>query len=181
MSNLNLGKKESSIGRDKVEVLDHYLRLQERSNDHQLRAVLHLDSRIDLNALKRALRLSLEHISILSCGYIETSKGPCWDDSLAPYPESDYLAVVEGELTEEGLVSALTRVLDYSRGPQVFATVFRQTARDSLCFVVNHMALDRSGLKSYLYELAGSYDRALPSGGKLECKPGKEIPVALSA
>ncbi len=143
--------------RYRIEPLDEYMRIQEKSNDHQIRAVLVFKSHLNLNALKRSLKRSFDIIPVLGSKYVRTARNSYWDNSTVNYSGDDYFTLKNGTFSNKKLMSMLRRIPDQYSGPQLSAIVFRQTGNDILCIVVNHMVFDASGVKSYIYLLSELY------------------------
>jgi NRPS condensation-like uncharacterized protein len=58
----------------KVELLDDYIRLRVKNNDHHIRAVLYLKSHIDIEKLKLAVKKSLHIVPVLGSKYVTTTR-----------------------------------------------------------------------------------------------------------
>jgi NRPS condensation-like uncharacterized protein len=141
----------------RVEALDEYMRLQEKSNDHHIRIVLHFKSKIDIEKLKKSIRLSFQIVPVLGCKFVHGKKKSYWENSSIEYKETDYFKLIEGNLSDNLLNRALTMMPDKYAGPQVCFTIIRQTDNDILCLSINHMVFDGTGAKEYIYLLAGIY------------------------
>ena len=61
-----------------VEMLDHYIKLQEITNDHRIRAVLNFDRRLDVGKLKELIIQSIQFVPLLSCRYELLKNHPVW-------------------------------------------------------------------------------------------------------
>jgi NRPS condensation-like uncharacterized protein len=145
--------------RYRIEPLDEYMRIQEKSNDHQIRAVMVFKSHLNLDALRRSLKRSFDIIPVLGSKYVKTSRNSYWDNSTVNYSEDDYFVIKNETFSDKKLISVLGKIPDQYSGPQLSATVFRQPGNDILCIVVNHMVFDASGVKSYIYLLSELYTR----------------------
>jgi NRPS condensation-like uncharacterized protein len=143
--------------RYRIEPLDEYMRIQEKSNDHQIRAVIVFKSHLNLDALRRSLKRSFDIIPVLGSKYVRTARNSYWDNSTVNYSGDDYFTLKNGTFSNKKLMSMLRRIPDQYSGPQLSAIVFRQTGNDILCIVVNHMVFDASGVKSYIYLLSQLY------------------------
>jgi NRPS condensation-like uncharacterized protein len=154
----------------KVELLDEYIRFQEGSNDHQIRAVIAFNFHLNIATLKTAILKSFTLIPILKSKYVNGAGKVYWDYLGNKYEEDQYFHLFEGD-SETNLELALRKTPDQYAGPQLYVSVIRQSHNDVLCIVVNHMVFDGSGFKSYLYLLSKLYtngNTTVNESGKLE-------------
>jgi NRPS condensation-like uncharacterized protein len=139
-------------------MLDEYIRLQEATNDHQVRAVIELDGRLDVARLEAAVLRSIVCVPILGCSYSREGGWPRWEA-----PDAVDRARIRIVPAQPGNHDQLVECLGVVAGkaaPQVVVQVLRREARDALLVTVNHMAFDGAGFKEYLYLLAGIYSGA---------------------
>jgi len=141
----------------KVEMLDDYIRLRTKNNDHQIRAVLNFKSHIEIGKLKEAVKKSLHIIPILGSKYVEAGQKHYWESPSVSYDDTDYFTLIAEYPSNKMLTYVLAETPDQHVGPQLKVTVFRQPENDIVCIVFNHMVCDGSGFKSYLYLLSVLY------------------------
>lgn len=144
-----------------VEMLDEYIRLQEATNDHQIRAVIRFGGRLDLGRFEMAVRESLGYAPILACKYVTTEGEARWES--ASFPWERLFRVVPAKGDADGPADAIeAELIDYLKvtadvaGPQIVVQVL-QGERDTVVITVNHMAFDGAGFKTYLYLLSRLY------------------------
>lgn len=150
-------------------LLDEYTALQEGSNDHQIRAVIELSGRLDDARLEESLRRSFEAVPILALGMEKRGKAWRWIEREG-FPEAgSFYRIVQADGVDESrqaLEKALGTGPNQERGPQLFLTCIRGRGGDTLCVVVNHVAMDGSGFKSYLALLASLYGESLSADNR---------------
>ena len=139
----------------RVELLDEYIRLQEVTNDHQIRGVITFQNHLDIDKFKNAVRKSFNFIPILRCRYLRTGSKALWEE--INYSDDDLFGVVKANLSKENIVEYMQRVPDQNRGPQIFIRIIQQDVNDVVIIILNHMAFDAAGFKAYLYLLSEIY------------------------
>jgi NRPS condensation-like uncharacterized protein len=143
----------------RFEAFDEYIRLQQASNDHHMRAVLAFDARLDPDILRRAVRRSFDLAPVIGCAFLEKRGRPQWERRTGAFSDEESLALRECELSDEVFLPIIAQTLDASRGPQLRVVLLRGATSDALMVIANHMAFDGTGLKSYLALLADLYTR----------------------
>jgi NRPS condensation-like uncharacterized protein len=138
-----------------VELLDEYMRLQEVANDHQIRGIITFRNHLDIDKFKKAVRKSFQYIPVLRCKYSQSGSKAHWEE--INFPDEELFGIVEENLSPENIVEYVKRIIDQNRGPQIFIQVIRQEANDIVIIILNHMAFDAAGFKSYLYVLSEIY------------------------
>ena len=142
----------------KVELLDEYIFLQNKANDHQIRFVVELNGHIDTGRLKKAVEQSIIIVPLLACRLVVQGPGYIWQE-IPTVKLEDYIEVYEkDEINNDRLVEVLGKRPDHFRGPQLLISVLRSAVRDVLLITINHMALDGSGFKQYLVLLSSLYN-----------------------
>lgn len=144
-----------------VEMLDEYIRLQEATNDHQIRAVIRFGGRLDIGRFEMAVRESLGYAPILACKYVTTEGEARWESASFPWERLFRVVPAKGDADgpadsiEAELIDHLKVTADVA-GPQIVVQVL-QGERDTVVITVNHMAFDGAGFKTYLYLLSRLY------------------------
>src|SRR5271157_941709 len=152
-----------NMGHYKVEPFDKYMKYLEITNDYHIRANIEFLSPLNTNVLKGAIKRSFSTIPILGSKLIQTNKKMFWDSSIS-YQETDYFKIIEGTLSDTLFNEVLCKIPNKSTGPQILFTVVKQNQKDTLIIVVNHMVLDGSGLKEYIYLLSSLYNDETKDG-----------------
>lgn len=128
----------------------------------RIQCCIRLSGHIDADALKKAVSISKGAIPMICCGFDGESRRPYWREQ--DLSGEDIVHLTEGPI--EGLFDT---DIDIVNGPQLKIMINRETDRDTLYIVVNHMVCDGGGLKEYLYLLCDLYTK---------CKHNqKDIPV----
>ncbi|MHC4661100.1 MAG: hypothetical protein ACYS8W_05370 [Planctomycetota bacterium] len=125
--------------------------------DYLIHFVIRFDSRIDVEKLRRAYRLSLDAEPVMGCRFVDGLWRPRWvrrDD----LDNMDFCQVVETEDTEKEVIDFLARTADCRSDPLVQAAVVRGGA-DTLCVKINHVACDAEGAKAFLYRMFEIHNR----------------------
>ena len=139
-----------------VEMLDEYIRLQEVTNDHQIRGVITFREHLDVEKLKRSIKKTFNYVPIVGCKYLLQDDKAIWESG-SDYSDKDFFSVSSEKISEEILLMHLKNIPDQYNGPQVAFHLVQQDTNDILIVTLNHMVFDGSGFKSYLYLLAEVY------------------------
>ena len=129
----------------------------------ELQLVVDLDSRLDADRLRRALRLLYDAEPVLGCRFVVDRKRPYWERlDAADLDRTDLLQVIEVESPHDDRCTEpfLSRFTDGIAGPQAQVLVLRGADADRLLLKVNHYPADAGATKQVGYRLAGIY-RAL--------------------
>ena len=148
-----------------LELLDQFLFFQEDNNDHQIRCVIHFGDLLDRTCIQKAILQSIRMIPILGCRFVENEKRSYWEKVPLNKMVDRIFTFVDSDNPEDEIVAFLSAKTDESAGPQIRIKIIRNTDKDTLCIVLNHMAFDGTGFKEYLYLLGRLYS---------ECKSGQE-------
>ncbi|CAK8711462.1 hypothetical protein KKHLCK_00455 [Candidatus Electrothrix laxa] len=121
----------------------------------QLHYIITFNSRLDLERLAKAIRLTMDAEPILGCRFVENKNGQFWQrredlDSL------ESCRLTETDCPEELLIRYLSSHCDPYNDPMVQAHVFRSES-DTLCIRINHIASDAGGVKEYARLLSSFY------------------------
>jgi NRPS condensation-like uncharacterized protein len=160
-----------AAGRYPVELLDAYIRLQKVANDHQIRGVVSFAGQLDIEKLRIAIRRSFAYAPILACRYVRERDTAYWEE--AEFPDEAFFHVMRDD-GDHGRIVECLHDAPRDDGPQLSVHVIRRDASDSLVIVVNHMAFDGAGFKSYLYLLARLYSGDQDGTGSLVEKGNME-------
>jgi len=140
--------------------LDSYIALQEGYNDHRIRAVLTLSGAVDDVRLQEALLRSLAAAPVLACGYEPRGKFGRWIEAGHAIEVDRFYRTLEVSSPNDlaaATAQALASPIDQAAGPQFHITRIRCGGRHSLCAVMNHVAMDGSGFKTWLALVARLY------------------------
>jgi NRPS condensation-like uncharacterized protein len=141
-------------------VLDGYIALQDGYNDHRIRAVMAMSGAVDDGRLQEALRRSLAAAPVLAYGYEPLGKCGRWVQAGHAIGADRFYCAQEASSDDDlaaAMESALAAPIDQAAGPQFHITRIRYGKRDSLCAVMNHVAMDGSGFKAWLALVARLY------------------------
>jgi len=142
-----------------AEMLDEYMRLQIVANDHQIRAVISFASHIDIDLLNISIKKTFSVIPILNSCFSATKRVHYWLPQTNDF--NRYIFIHKANAAYD--LKQFLSIIPDEKGPQITFQVIRNEKNDLLIVTVNHMTMDGTGFKSYLYFLAGVY-----SGKKLE-------------
>ena len=145
-----------------VEAFDkwHYICGQVHNYENIIRCRIDLCGRIDAEALKKAVTLSLITIPLIACVFESISKKPRWVEM--GFTGENVVNLVEAESDAEyQIIRSLSSGLDVSAEPQLKITIVRGGGGDALCVALNHMLCDGVGCKQYLYILCKIYSNLL--------------------
>lgn len=132
-------------------------------HDQTIRLVLELDGRVDHDRLVRALGLLYEVEPIARSRLVERLFRAYWEPRVDLAPSQACLLTPSTDLA--GDAHAWMAVpIDPRRDPVAQVRIFR-AGRDTLCFKVNHVAMDGAGIKQFVQKLAALY-RGLGNGGQ---------------
>jgi NRPS condensation-like uncharacterized protein len=137
-------------------------------HDQTIRLVLELDGRVDYDRLVRALGLLYEVEPIARSRLVERLFRAFWEPraDLAP---SQACVLVPSTDTTRDVHAYLAVPINPRRDPVAQIRVFRAD-RDTLCFKVNHVAMDGAGIKQFVQKLAVLY-RGIGSAGEVPRLP----------
>jgi NRPS condensation-like uncharacterized protein len=120
-----------------------------------------LEGHLDETVFAEALEQSCVTFPLIACTFdTDSHTRPRW----VPHVEAvrEMLQVVEipeGACREDAVQRALATPLDLKTGPQLRAILVRDSTRDTLCMIINHMLCDGIGFQQYLSEAARLYSR----------------------
>jgi NRPS condensation-like uncharacterized protein len=138
-------------------VLDQFLSFQTDNNDHQMRAVLCFEGRLDLAALRAAVLRTFRLVPVLGCRYVEHAVSAYWEEVPFDCAVHEFVTLVDSFDVTSEVEAFLSLHVDHHRGPQLLARVVRGPSADTLCIVVNHMAFEGAAFKRYLVTLGRCY------------------------
>jgi NRPS condensation-like uncharacterized protein len=139
----------------RVELLDEYIRLQEVTNDHQVRGVITFRDHLDIDKFKKSVKKSFNFIPVLRCRYSLAGSKALWEE--INYSDDDLFSVSNEKLSQENIIDYLKRIPKNNSAPQIFIQIIRQDVNDVVIIILNHMAFDGTGFKAYLYLLSEIY------------------------
>jgi NRPS condensation-like uncharacterized protein len=140
-------------------------------HDQTIRLVLELDGLVEHDRLVRALGLLYEVEPIVRSRLVERLFRAYWEPRADLSPSQACLLVPSTD-TAGDVHAWMAAPIDPRRDPVAQVRIFRAD-RDTLCFKVNHVAMDGAGIKQFVQKLAVLY-RGLGSAGQLP-----RLPVAV--
>ena len=152
------GKKAEKTVRFRAEIWDQMQLFFKEYNDHQLHAVIHFRGLLDRECIQRAVLLSMDMVPILGSRFAVRKFHPYWEKA-GPYQDADVISFVDSVNAEEEINRFITGMTNELTGPQIMVRVVRNSNKDNLCIVMNHMVSDAAGFKEYLYLLSTLYSR----------------------
>ncbi|MDR1542041.1 MAG: hypothetical protein LBU32_29510 [Clostridiales bacterium] len=148
----------------------YLIHLCRNKSDPSIRWRADFDSRVDVDALKSAVTLSLKALPVLGCSFEGRSRKARWVKK--GYTGEDMVSFIEMDNDDE---SQIMRHLDYEIDiegePLLKIFVVRRTGGDTLCAIISHLVCDGVGYKRYLYLLSELYTKL---------KNGRELPALVS-
>jgi NRPS condensation-like uncharacterized protein len=133
----------------------HFISGQQKRNDHFLHAAVRLDGESDIDLLIKALTALFPAVPLLTCRFQTDRNKAEWID--AGWTAEDMIHLVKTDNREQTLQEHLVIKLDALKGPQAQITVIRESGKDTLAFVFNHMICDGGGFRDFLYLFSRSY------------------------
>lgn len=125
----------------------------------QIQAIISFDQPLDMDVLKKAVRLSLDAEPVLQCRFIEDDKQPYWQ----PFENPDEVQWFEG-VQHDSKQAAIEQFLQkpfYCEGQMLNVQIIRVNNNDTLCVKISHACSDAGGIKQYLQLLAHIYSSLL--------------------
>ena len=138
--------------------------------DQQMRFVITFSQQINLEVLKKAMRLAIYAEPIFSYFYKEGAQTSWWQKQEV-IDSALLIDLIEAESdTENKINNFLTIEIQPFSFPIVRARVIRNGQKDILCINMNHTPTDGAGLKEFLKILASIYTNLI-SNPEFEPKP----------
>lgn len=125
----------------------------------QIQAVIAFDQHLDIDVLKKAIRLSLDAEPILRCQFIENDKQPYWQPFENP-DQIQWFEFVENDSRQVAIEQFLKSPFYYEE-QMLSVRLIRVNDHDTLCVKICHACSDGAGLKQYLQLLAEIYSSLL--------------------
>lgn len=122
-------------------------------NDHQIRAVISLNDRLDEQRLEKAAFLIADTIPVLKSRFVEHPLRAYWAET----PVDHFVSLCATDEPEQKINRLITGATDECTGPQLQLEIVRAPSTDTLCILVNHMVCDAAGFKECLYLLSDTY------------------------
>jgi NRPS condensation-like uncharacterized protein len=126
-----------------------------------IRIRVDLDGHLDEVVLAEALEQSCVTFPLIACAFDTTPRiRPRWVPRVDAAREIlQVIEIPEGECREDVVQRALAVVPDLEKGPQLRVLLVRDSTRDTICQVMNHMLCDGIGFQQYFGEVARLYSR----------------------
>ena len=136
------------------------------------RCRIDFDDRLDIDALRQAVTVTLQMCPLFGCRYDDSGKRPLWIGNGLTGDDMVVEMAADEDSVDDVILEAFTRPIDPANGPQQWITVVRTPYGDTLCFIVNHMVCDAAGYHEYLYLLGDLYTRIVNGRQLPELHPG---------
>ncbi|MCI1245543.1 MAG: condensation domain-containing protein [Bacilli bacterium] len=125
-----------------------------RSHRPLIRFFVSFDGKIEPKALEEAVDLSIEEAPLLSCVFSLTKNR--WVQK--NFSSREIVKIVSGSAAmDETILSDIS----FENESPLKVFLIQEGEKDSLCFLVSHLAFDGMALKRYVYLVAESYDFVL--------------------
>jgi NRPS condensation-like uncharacterized protein len=145
----------------KIEICDTIQFFLRSNADQQMRLIIDLSQQIDLDLLKKAVRLSIYQEPIFSYTYHENNKEAYWQKQ----NEIDLSLLVDLVETTDNENLEIEKFITSSISPFEFPLVrikiIRNEQKDVLCINMNHTPIDGAGLKEFVKILSANYNELL--------------------
>lgn len=139
-------------GQDWANYIGHFWNANE-----QIQIVLEFEEELNIDCLKRAVRLSIDVEPILGCKFAQDKCRPYWK-RMNNIDEVDWCTFENVQDKEESLKRILAQPFDCEEY-QLKVMVIRSKKSDTLCIKLNHACCDGGGAKDYLHLLSNIYTR----------------------
>lgn len=126
------------------------------ASNHQLQLVLSFLDQLDLDILKKALRLTLELEPILGCRFVEDPQKSYWERR-EDLDRIELCKFICTDQPDDVLHEFTSLPLDSRKDPLVQAMLIRTEQEDVLCLKLDHACIDGGGIKAYIALLAEVY------------------------
>ncbi len=147
-----------NTGPFRAEIWDQLQLFFKEYNDHQLHAVIYFEGLLDRRYIQRAVFLSMDMVPLLGSRFVIGKFHPYWE-KVSGYQDADVISFVDSVNPEEEISRFITGMTNELTGPQIMVKVVRNSNKDTLCIVMNHMVSDAAGFKEYLYLLSTIYTK----------------------
>jgi NRPS condensation-like uncharacterized protein len=126
-----------------------------------IRIRVDFDGHLDEAVLAEALEQSCVTFPLVACEFDTAARTrPRWVPRVDAAREIlQVIEIPEGESREDVVQRALTVVPDIKEGPQLRVLLVRDSERDTVCQIMNHMLCDGIGFQQYFGEVARLYSR----------------------
>ncbi|KNY28868.1 condensation domain protein [Pseudobacteroides cellulosolvens ATCC 35603 = DSM 2933] len=122
----------------------------------QIQAVLEFEERLDIEKMKKAVRLSVDAEPVLGCSFVEDPEEAYWE-RLKDIDSVEWCMLEETEDSADAVHKFITSTLE----PELYqlqVRIIRSHEKDTLCVKINHACCDGGGIKEYLQVLADIYN-----------------------
>ena len=138
----------------KAEIFDKFQYLYDITgfSDHQIHCIINFEGKTDESAMKKAARLLLKMVPILSRVYRNHGGKSYWED-VDSAAFDDLFTVVSNKEEFDKFSCSKT---DEAAGPQIKFCLL-QSENDSLSVIINHMVSDAGGFKQCMYLFSEIY------------------------
>ena len=152
--------------RFKTQPFDCMLYFYQAVQEPRIRCLIRFEGRLDGEALRRAVDLSLGAAPLMGCAFDEAR---CrWTEPR--FSARDMLFIVEEP--EDRALQVLLTTIDCAREPQLKLFLVKGARSDAIAAIVNHQVCDGAGFKEYLYLLADLYAKCARGENPAPPAPG---------
>ncbi|HEX3078218.1 MAG TPA: hypothetical protein VHQ24_15265 [Lachnospiraceae bacterium] len=124
--------------------------------NEQIQIILEVDASLDIDRIKRAVRLTIDAEPILGCKLIESEERPYWKrhTNIDDIKWCIYEEVNDKDVAIKRWLSQPFDTYDH----QLKVIIIRSKGTDTLCVKLNHACCDGGGAKDYLHLLVDTYN-----------------------
>jgi NRPS condensation-like uncharacterized protein len=124
--------------------------------NEQIQIILEVEDFLEIERLKRAVRLTIDAEPILGCKFIESGERPYWKRH-TNIDDIEWCIYEEVNDKEDAVKRWLSQPFDiYDH--QLKVIIIRTNDVDTLCIKLNHACCDGGGAKDYLHLLVDTYN-----------------------
>lgn len=159
--------KEGTFPANGHDIYNHVARYG--MSNSQIQAIMRLDERLDLDKLKRAVRLSVDAEPILKCRFVEDAS-PYWKP-LENIGVIDFCCMEETDHADQAIENFIKTPLDMNNDPMVKVKLIRSKQYDVLALKIDHACADGAGAQEYIKLLADMYSKISRENGTFTPEP----------
>jgi len=146
------------VKRYRAEVWDKVQLCYKEYNDHQLHCVIYINGILDVEYIKQAVLLSIELIPLLGSRFVKGKFRAYWE-KVTSFSENDVFTYKESMKPNEEINQFLISKTNELSGPQFMVKLIRNSNKDALCVIINHMVCDGASFKEFIYLLSSLYTK----------------------
>jgi len=146
------------VNKHKVEIFDIWHYLSKAFYEPLIRCRIDFSGRIDEDALRKAVTLSLDVVPLINACFDDRPFKPRWVAKAFTGNDIVHVAEIDSD-TDEQIISLFSSSIDFATEPQLKIHLIRRPQGDTVCAIINHMVCDAAGFKEYLYLLSALYTK----------------------